>query len=52
MELCDRCSARAIQRFVSQDNHTLTFCNHHATKFLVALGNQGFVVQEDELVDV
>jgi hypothetical protein len=48
--LCDRCTARALSRFLMPDaGLDLQFCNHHAAKFSESLSAQGFAVDESFL---
>jgi len=42
VELCDRCSAKALTRFTKSDME-LAFCGHHRNGFYESLSAQGFV---------
>lgn len=41
--LCDRCSARALERFTKSEAMELTFCGHHSDKYREPLSSQGFI---------
>lgn len=44
VELCDRCSAKALTRFTkSESDMDLAFCGHHRNEFYGSLSAQGFI---------
>ena len=44
LNLCDRCSARARDRFTKSEAMELAFCGHHSDKYRESLSSQGFTV--------